>query len=343
MRLSLCIATFNRAAFIGQTLDALVPQLTPEVELVVVDGASSDGTADVMAAYLARYPQIVYRRQAENSGVDRDFDKAVHYASGDYCWLMSDDDILASDAVATVLAGLSDDPQLLVVNADIRTRNLSTVLKANQLEIVSDMEFEASEHERLFQATASYLSFIGAVVIRRDAWLARDRATYFGTLFIHVGVIFQAALLGRARVIARPLISIRYGNALWTARGFQIWTHNWPRLIWSFEQFKPTSRAGITPRLPAASAKTLLWYRALGAYGPAEYAGLVAAGAPRHWLARALAGLPAGAANAAVALYLMVRRHADARVMLYDLVRARCASGITHWAARRFRFPETER
>ena len=98
IRLSVCIATFNRADFIGQTLDAILEQVTPEVELVVVDGASQDQTAAVMAQYLVRYPHIVYRREAENSGVDRDFDKAVAYASGEYCWLMSDDDVIKCSA-----------------------------------------------------------------------------------------------------------------------------------------------------------------------------------------------------------------------------------------------------
>jgi abequosyltransferase len=342
MKLSICIATLNRAAFIAQSLDAILAQLTPDVELVIVDGASTDGTAELLAGYVHHNPGIVYRRESENLGVDRDFDKAVHYAGGDYCWLMSDDDLLVPGAVETVLSQLADEPDLVIVNAEIRTRDLSTILKGNQLELAADVDYAGGDQERLFAVAGSYLSFIGAVVIRRAAWLAREREPYFGSQFIHMGVIFQTPPLAHSRIIAQPLVRIRYGNASWSARGFDIWVRKWPKLIWSFTQFSDAVKARVTARFPACSIKTLLWYRALGAYGQPEYA-ILRIGEPHHPLAGVVAALPARAANALVAMYLFVRRHADARVMLYDLVRANCASRTARWAARRFRFPETEK
>ena len=344
MRLSVCIATFNRAAFIGETLDSILPQLSADVELVIVDGGSRDGTADLMADYVRRHPAIVYRRESENCGVDRDFDKAVQYARGEYCWLMSDDDVLTPDAIATVLERLASEPELVVVNAEIRSRDLRLLLKPRQLEVWSDLDFDGPEHERLFTVAAGYLSFIGAGVIRRSTWLARSRAPYFGSLFIHVGVIFQPPVLGHASVIARPLVRIRAGNAMWSARGFEIWIDKWPRLVWSFEQFSDRARTAVTQRDPACSLKVLLHYRALGAYGLAEYDSWFAGGRrPHHRLAGLVARLPAPLVNTAIALYCLARRHASAGPMLYDLQNAKCASAPTHWAARRFRFPETER
>ena len=53
-RLSICIATLNRGAFIGETLDTIVPQLRDDVELVIVDGASKDNTGEVVGRYVAR-------------------------------------------------------------------------------------------------------------------------------------------------------------------------------------------------------------------------------------------------------------------------------------------------
>lgn len=343
MKLSICIATFNRAGFIGETLESIAAQLTPEVEVVVVDGASTDGTDGVMADFVARHPAIVYHREAGNLGVDRDFDKAVGYATGEYCWLMSDDDILAPEAIGTVLSHLADRPDLIVVNAEIRTRQLSAVLKPNQMELSADLVFGPSEQEALFAVAAAYLTFIGAVVMRRAAWLGRERAAYYGSQFIHVGVIFQQPPLARAKVLAQPLIRIRYGNASWSARGFDIWVRKWPELVWSFTQFSDPVRRRATQRHPAASVKSLLWYRAIGAYGTVEHEDMRARGDAHHFLAGAVARLPARLANACVAAYLFVRRHNDARVLLYDLLQARCASATARWAARRFRFPETER
>lgn len=344
MRLSVCIATRNRAGFIGQTLESIAAQLTDEVELVVVDGASTDHTAQVMADFTARHPRTIYRRESANGGVDQDYDKAVQYASGEYCWLMGDDDIMVPGAIEAVLERLVAEPELVVVNAEVRTKDLAVVLKANQLGLEADADFSATEAEQLFAQTAGYLSFIGAVVIRRATWLSRERKAYFGSLFIHVGVIFQSPALASASVIARPLVRIRYGNALWTARGFEIWIDKWPRLVWSFGHFSEKARAWVNPAHPATSLKVLLHYRAIGAYGLAEYNALLGGGRrPCHRLARAVSVLPAQTVNALLAIYCLARRHEGAYMMLHDLANASCASATARWAARRSRFPGTER
>src|SRR4051794_24283838 len=106
MLLSLCIATYNRGRFIGQTLDSIVSQLPSGVEVVIVDGASPDETATVVSKYAAHVDVIRYFREDTNSGVDADFDKAVSYAAGDHCWLLPDDDLLAPGAIERVLLAL---------------------------------------------------------------------------------------------------------------------------------------------------------------------------------------------------------------------------------------------
>ena len=344
IRLSLCIATLNRAGYIGQTIDAILPQLTPQVELVVVDGASRDETPTLMAQYERQHPGIVYRREAQNCGVDRDFDKAVGYARGDYCWLMSDDDLIVPGAIAHVLACLADAPQALIVNAEIRDRELHDVLKPRQLALDADRDWDEADHERFFTDAGSYLSFIGAVVVQRAWWLGRERAAYDGSLFIHMGVLFQQPAPARVKCIAQPLVQIRYGNALWTARAFEIWMFKWPSLVWSFGHFSEQARRRVSPRHPGASLRTLVWYRGLGAWGAAQLAPASAAG-PRvfHALAPLVARLPVRLLNAALAVYCAASRHGDSAMKLYDLAQSAGSSATARRLARRSRFPGTGR
>jgi hypothetical protein len=166
-------------------------------------------------------------------GVDRDFDAAVQHARGDYRWLLCDDDVLKPGAVAKVLSETRGEHSLLVVNSDVWDARYSRLLEERRLKIGEDRLYHPSGSEALFADTAGYLSFIGGVVIRRDLWMARERERYFGTEFIHVGVIFQAPLPGTALVISKAMISIRYGMAQWTARGFDIWMFQFPELVWS--------------------------------------------------------------------------------------------------------------
>lgn len=59
-QLSICIATLNRAAFIGQTLDSIIRQATDEMEIVIVDGASSDNTKEIVEHYQRQFPRLRY-------------------------------------------------------------------------------------------------------------------------------------------------------------------------------------------------------------------------------------------------------------------------------------------
>jgi glycosyltransferase involved in cell wall biosynthesis len=322
-KLSICIATFNRGDFIVQTLDSIVCQLTDSTELIIVDGASPDGTEAVMQTYCAAHPEVRYVREPMNSGIDRDYDKAVGYSVGEYCWLMTDDDLMVEGAVARVVAVLSD-VDLVVVNAEVRNKDLSSVLRPRLLAMAEDKRFDEPSGERFFAEVALYLSFIGGVVVRRQWWLERERAPYYGTLFVHIGVLFQAPAVSRVQVIAEPLLVVRFGNAMWSARSFEIWMFKWPALIWSFEHFSAASRAAISPQQPFRSIKRLLWFRAIGGYSLAEYRRfLLDRGTSLSRLgASAIARVPAKLANFCCALYYIVRAGKAAKMELYDLSRS---------------------
>jgi abequosyltransferase len=271
IQLSLCIATLNRARFIGATLDSIMCQLDPEVELVILDGGSRDDTGAVVAARAADRDAVRYIREETNSGIDADFDRAVGYARGQYCWLLADDDLLMPGAVARVLQACRQGFDLVVINAEVRSADLSQALNAHRLPYRADKTYAPEDMDTLFAETAFHLTFIGAAAIRRAIWQQRDRTSFYGSEFVHVGVIFQAPMTGPALVIAEPLIMIRYGNAHWTARAFEIWMFKWPQMIWSFADVSDAAKLAVTPREPWRKAGNLLLLRAKGAYGRDEY------------------------------------------------------------------------
>ena len=335
IRLSICIATYNRAGYIGQTLQSILGQLQPGVEVVVVDGNSSDRTEQVMAGYLAVAPQLRYYREPVNSGVDADYDKAVGYATGTYCWLMTDDDLLKPGAISAVLARLDGACELVIVNAQVNTADLSLVVRDRLLPFAVDRQFEREEKDALLADTGGALTFIGSVVIHRRFWLSRDRAKYDGSLFGHVGVIFQSDPPSRTLVIAEPLIVIRYGNAMWTPRGFEIWMLKWPALVWSFAGVSDRAKARVSAREPWRQVRKLLLYRALGGYSHAEYSSLFRQGVPwaRRLLTWLTAVIPPGLASGIASMYcLLFARHA--RMNIYDLANGPHATCVDRFVAR---------
>ncbi len=269
--LSICIATYNRADYIGETLDSIIPQLTDDVELLVVDGASTDNTEEVLRTYVKKCNRIRYVRLAKKGGVDQDYDKSVELAQGEMCWLFTDDDLLKPGAVPAVKAAISKGHGLIVVNAEMRNRELSVILQSRRIVMHDDKIYATNEMENLFIDALDYLSFIGGVVIRRSVWLSREREVYIGTEFIHVGVIFQKPLPETTMIIAEPYITIRYGNAQWESRRFEIWMFNWPKLVWSYQNISTSARLEDSYQEPWRQFRVLVYQRSVSNYSVQLY------------------------------------------------------------------------
>lgn len=320
-KLSICIATYNRAKFIGETLDSILVQIEPGVELLVVDGASPDNTPEVMAQYLLLHPEIRYFREPVNSGIDGDYDKAVGYAKGEYCWLMSDDDLLKPSAIQHVLKAIDGKSDLIVVNSEIWNADFSDKLLDRRLEITTDIVYGKKDTEQFFINTADHLSFIGGVVIKRGFWLYRDRTSFYGTMFVHVGVIFQKPTIQSVKAIAEPLIAIRFGNATWSARTFEIWAIKWPELIWSFPSFSDTAKRTVCPREQWQEFKFMFFHRAMGNYSIAEFHKFLSPKAKGlAWvMAYSMALFPRKAADYILSLYRLLFKRIY-RVKLFNML-----------------------
>jgi glycosyltransferase involved in cell wall biosynthesis len=319
--LSVCIATRNRAEFLGETLDNILSQATAEVEVVVVDGASTDDTERVVRERQARSARLRYQRLPINGGFDRDYDRAVEFARGDYCWLMSDDDLLKPGAVANVMQAIADNHDLIVVNFEVWNKDYTQPVVPLFQPLPADRLYPPTDSQSLFVEIGSLITYIGAVIIKRSLWLGRDKAPYFGTLFVHVGVIFQAPLDGSAFAIAEPQVATRYGNASWASRHFEIWMFKWPNLIWSFSAYTHAAKRQVIPREPWQNLRLLLMNRAIGVFSMKEYTHFLA---PRlkskkeRWIMRLIAGSPGVVLNLAYLAYLSLLRR-DGRFLLADL------------------------
>lgn len=276
-KLSICIPTLNRGSYIGETLESIVSQWEHGVEVVIVDGGSTDDTEQVVNSYQKRFPDICYvkkdslEKNPSNEGFDRDCDHSVVLASGEYCWLMTDDDLLKPGALRKILSETENNHAVIVANAEVMNSDFTELLVDKRPAISQARIFHPSEWDGFVSTVGSHLTFVGAVVIKRQLWLSRDREKYYGFGFIHVGVLFDEPIKGTMLVTADPLVSIRFGNAQWTSRAFQIWMINWPTLIWSFPSLSDTVKSGICPREPWRDLKTLLTNRVFGMYSTREY------------------------------------------------------------------------
>ena len=92
MRISVAIATYNRAAMVREAVEAALAQSHAPYEIVVADDASTDETCQVLARLAAGDRRVRVIRQTANSGGVENWNAAMNVTRGDLLAWCSDDD-----------------------------------------------------------------------------------------------------------------------------------------------------------------------------------------------------------------------------------------------------------
>jgi len=116
-RVSVAIATYNRAAMVNQAIEAALAQNYPPDEIVVSDDASTDGTARVLGEWSGRDPRVRIFRREENSGGVENWNYAIAQTSGEFIAWCSDDDRFLPEHLNQSLAYLDAHPEVGLVHS----------------------------------------------------------------------------------------------------------------------------------------------------------------------------------------------------------------------------------
>ncbi|WP_181026370.1 glycosyltransferase family 2 protein [Rathayibacter tritici] len=101
---SVVVPAYQEEAHLASALERLLRQTHAELEILVVDDASTDETAAIGRAFADEHERIRYLRQDENQGVAAARERAVREAAGEWVWLVDADDEWPETAVEVLLA-----------------------------------------------------------------------------------------------------------------------------------------------------------------------------------------------------------------------------------------------
>lgn len=228
VRLSICIPTYNFGAFIGRTLESIESQSSDEIEIVIVDGASSDNTPQIVGQFHKRFARLNYHRRTSNMGLDRDLAKAVELAQGDYCWLLSSDDALNDGAIVRILREINYGHDIYLCNrircdGDLRPKSEQTWLSKKHGDGVFDLSetHELLDYLQRAESIGALFSYMSVIVFKRARWLEVARKDAFiGTNYAHVWRLFSVARHGGSlKYIRDALVSCRGGNDSFLVKG----------------------------------------------------------------------------------------------------------------------------
>lgn len=118
-RVSVVMATFNGAEFLGEQLDSLTAQTQLPDELVVVDDASTDGTQDLLRAFARTAPFPVHVvLQPYHVGTSPNFEEGIVRSTGDLIAICDQDDRWRPDKLAVMSNRMAKAPDVLMAFSD---------------------------------------------------------------------------------------------------------------------------------------------------------------------------------------------------------------------------------
>lgn len=117
---SIGLPTFNRAALLDHALAALLCQTYKNLEITVVDNASTDDTRLVVKKHAAHNPCLQYHCNALNIGPLQNLRRALQLAHGDYFMWASDDDLWAPTFISTLVEVLEDSQDVVLAMCEAR-------------------------------------------------------------------------------------------------------------------------------------------------------------------------------------------------------------------------------
>ena len=104
MQVSVIIASKNGCDWIGAAIQSALTQTLTEIEVIVVDDGSTDGTADVVRELRQQDARVVLLQNSTSQGVSAARNKAIGNARGDWIAVLDDDDRFASTRLEVMIS-----------------------------------------------------------------------------------------------------------------------------------------------------------------------------------------------------------------------------------------------
>lgn len=116
MRVSIVTVSFNQAEFLPACLDSVLGQDYPDLEYLVLDGGSTDGSVDLIRA---RESRLAYWTSGPDGGAAAALNAGFRRATGEIFAYLNSDDVLLPGAVSAWVDAFRRDPRASVVYGDM--------------------------------------------------------------------------------------------------------------------------------------------------------------------------------------------------------------------------------
>ena len=120
--ISIAMATYNGEKYLREQLDSIYNQTYKNIEVIVCDDCSTDGTVQILEEYKQKYG-LKYFINEKNLGYIKNFEKSIKLCSGDYIALSDQDDIWLLEKLETLVNEIGENILIYCDAIDVDINN----------------------------------------------------------------------------------------------------------------------------------------------------------------------------------------------------------------------------
>lgn len=237
IELTIAIPTYNRLPLLRQTIESLLPQLCPEVEILVCNNCSTDGTTDYLDELL---PAISHFKQPRNIGAEGNFLSCIKIGSGRYIWLLGDDDIPCSNALDLILGAISTykDPGFISLRPLWCDKHLS---QRHNKKVSA--EWEKTDKNELIFSLGEMITFASIIVMQRKLIDTEGFLANIGTSLAPAALALQVISASSNIIRSKEEIIFARGANAGGYNAYRVFTRNLSELIVYAEKYGYNKKA----------------------------------------------------------------------------------------------------
>ncbi len=265
MLLSIVIPSHNKAIFLEEAIKSILKDdaFGNDINLIISDNSFNSDIKNLYDKNYANNKSIRYFSSKEYNCLDSNVNRSIELANGKFAWVFGDDDILVNGILIKIIKFLkSKNPNLLVCNS--KSFSEDGIIESSRMPKNKNYLYRKSENDEFLIDMGGYLTYVGALIVRRKLWIENYKKNKIGTFFAHIDCIASIKNNRDAYYFGIPAIKMRLGSQTWLKKSFQIWYLFYPDIIWGLENYSFYAKQQVIPKIPLNSIKLMLAARAYG-------------------------------------------------------------------------------
>ena len=189
--LSIAIPTYNRVKKLEKSITRIINFCADkEVEIIVSDNASNDGTKQAVERLQKLYPQIQYYRNERNLGFDGNFLNCFEKATGKYVWLIGDDDVVLNGSIESILSCLELHPICVHLNSSALIDEERMIISKPRFKVEGNIIIE--DRNIFLEKIGIYCTFVSSLIFNGDlVHNVKNKERYFNTNILQSHVFLE--------------------------------------------------------------------------------------------------------------------------------------------------------